>query len=324
MRCVGQGFACSVDILLAFGSESRFTAAMSEVQVGNLFEGVNAQGYWERIARLALVAACRTIDQHRTRFSRKDFTQRQLLAILVLMKLNKTTYRGIGRLIASMPGVRDVLDLPHMPHWSTLHKFATRRCTVSMINDVLAGLASDLVQATGGGKREQAMDSTGIDSSCASRYYRGRTGVQTSRYVKVSVAVICGAFLPTTVIADWGPTLDKEQAVQLAEQAVRAAPTSRVLADRGYDLERLHVVLREVHGVDSAVPPVPRWGQVKSKYRSMLQGPIAGYGRRWHVETFMSMLKRLTGSTTMARGATRPLIDGALKVLAVAIHIAPA
>ncbi|MBX9736496.1 MAG: transposase [Phycisphaerales bacterium] len=296
---------------------------MKELNAGNLFERTSADGYWERVARAAVVASCRAVEQHRTRFSRKDFSQPQLLAILVLMKLNKATYRGIVALLEAMPGVRDMLGISRVPHWSTLHKFATRRCTIQMVNDILACLARDLVEANGGGHREQAMDSTGIDSSCASRDYRGRTGILGARYFKASVAVICGMFLPTTVIADWGPTLDKEQAVQLGEQAVLAVPTSRVLADRGYDLEELHAVLREKHGVDTAVPPVPRWGQVKSKYRSTLQGTIPGYGRRWHVETFMSTLKRRTGPATNARGATRPLIDTAVKVLATAIHIAP-
>lgn len=296
---------------------------MNQQDAGNLFERTEACGYWERVARAALVASCRAVEQYRTRWSRKDFSQRQFLAILVLMKLNKTTYRGVVGLLGAMPGVRDVLQLSRVPHWSTLHKFATRRCTVAMINDVLARLACDLVDATGGGKREQAMDSTGIDSSCASRYYRGRTGVLGAKYVKASVAVVCGMFPPTTVMVDWGPTLDINQAVPLAERAVSVVPTSRILADRGYDLERLHVVLREVHGVESAVPAVPRHGVVKSKYRSTMTGPIKGYGRRWHVETFMSMLKRLTGAATIARGPANPLLDTAIKVLAVAIHIAP-
>lgn len=293
------------------------------VSSGGLFEVSSAHGYWERVARAALVAACRTIEQHRTRFSRKDFSQRQLVAILVLMKLNKTTYRGVVDLLDSMAGVRDVLQLSRVPHWSTLHKFATRRCTIEMVNDILARLARDLVELDGGGQREQVLDSTGIDSSCASRYYRGRTGQLEARYVKVSLAVVCGLFVPTTVLIDWGPTRDTKQAVQLAEQAVAAVPTRRVLADRGYDLERMHTLLRETHGVETAVPAVPRRGVVKSKHRSTLTGPIEGYGRRWHVETFMSMLKRLTGPATTARGTTRPLIDTALKVLAVAIHIRP-
>lgn len=305
--------------------------------VGNLFERADADGYWERlartalvarVARTALVACCRTIEQYRTRWSRKDFSQRQLLATVVLMKLHKTTYRGIVRLLKSMPGVREVLGLSRVPHWSTLHTFATRRGTIEMVNDVLARLAHDLIDADGGsvgdaGRREQAMDSTGIDCSCASRYYRGRTGKHEAKYVKASAAVVCGLFVPTTVIADWGPSLDKKQALALAGQAVRAVPTSRVLADRGYDLEALHVMLNEEYGVACAVPPVPHHGSVKSPYRSKVPATIRGYGRRWHVETFMSLLKRLTGPATNARGALRPLIDTALKVLATAIHIAP-
>lgn len=294
---------------------------MDEPTVGTLFERTSAGGRWERIARAALVASCHAIEQHRTRFSRKDFSQRQLLAILVIMKLQKTTYRGVVDLLAAMPGVRDVLQLSHVPHWSTLHKFATRRCTIEMINAVLARLACDLIELDGGHAREQAMDSTGIDSTCASRYYTSRAGTHESRYVKLSLAVICGMFLPTVVLSEWGPSPDRDRGIELAERAIHAAPTRRIIADKGYDLERLHEVVRERHGVDTAIPPVPRHGKVQTRYRAMLQGEIPGYGRRWHVETFMSTLKRLTGPATIARGRTRPLIDAALKVLAVAIHI---
>lgn len=289
--------------------------------VAPIFAPVPGDGYWERAARAALVAGCRVLDRYRTRSSRHDFTQRQLLATLVLMKLLKTTYRGIVEALRSMPGVRDVLGLDKIPHWTTLHKFATRRCDAGLVNLVLARLALDLV-GRGGAACDQALDSTGIDSSCASRYYRGRAGALEARYVKASVAVICSWFLPTVVIADWGPTPDATQALTLAARAVDAVPTRRVLADRGYDLEALHVLLREQRGVESVVPAVPRRGVVKSPHRARMTGRLEGYGRRWHVETFISMLKRLTGPGTNARGPVRPLTDTALKVLAVAIHIA--
>jgi hypothetical protein len=295
---------------------------MSTEGIGNLFERSEGVTQFERLARVAHVAACRAVPTYRTRHSRHDFTQPQLLAIIVLQKSFDLTYRQIYDMLKSMPGVREVLGLPSVPHWTTLQKFATRRCSIELINDILARLARDVVEADGGGKREVAMDSTGIDSSTASRYYRGRTGQNEAKYVKVSLACVVGLLVPCTVMCAWGPTLDHQDAIALASKAVSAVPTSCLLADKGYDLEALHVLMRETHGVDTKVPPVPRQGVVKSKYRSTLVGKIDGYGRRWHVETVMSILKGRTGEATRARGETRPLLDAALKVLATAIIIA--
>lgn len=290
---------------------------------GNLFERSDGVTQFERLARVAHVAACRAVPTYRTQKSRHDFTQPQLLAILVLQKSNDLTYRQVTEMLRAMPGVREVLGLASVPHWTTLHKFATRRCTIELINGILARLARDVIEADGGGKREVAMDSTGIDSSTASRYYRGRTGQKEARYVKASLACVVGLLVPCVVMCGWGPTLDRDDAIELASRAVTAVPTSCILADKGYDLEALHVLMRERHGVDTKVPPIPRKGVVKSRYRSTLTGQIEGYGRRWHVETVMSILKGRTGEATRARGQTRPLLDTAVKALATAMIIAP-
>lgn len=292
---------------------------------GNLFERSDGLTQFERLARVAHVAACRAVPTYRTEKSRHDFTQPQLLAILVLQKSFDMTYRQVTEMLRAMPGVREVLGLASVPHWTTLHKFATRRCTIELINDILARLARDMIEADGvggGGRREVAMDSTGIDSSTASRYYRGRTGQNEARYVKVSLACVVGLLVPCVVMCGWGPTLDRDDAIELASRAVMAVPTSCILADKGYDLEALHVLMRERHGVDTKVPPIARKGVVKSRYRSTLTGQIEGYGRRWHVETVMSILKGRTGEATRAHGQTRPLTDAALKVLATAMIIA--
>jgi transposase len=44
------------------------------------------------------------------------------------------------------------------------------------------------------------------------------------------------------------------------------------------------------------------------------------YGRRWHVETFMSGLKRLTLSHLRARLQTALFTEAAIRILAYTIH----
>jgi hypothetical protein len=45
-----------------------------------------------------------------------------------------------------------------------------------------------------------------------------------------------------------------------------------------------------------------------------------GYGRRWHVESYFSGLKRMMGSTLASRTETTMVNETAFKVLAYAIH----
>ena len=49
-------------------------------------------------------------------FSRKDFTQHQLFAILVLRQFFKTDYRGIYRFLEDLADLHEVLGLEKVPH----------------------------------------------------------------------------------------------------------------------------------------------------------------------------------------------------------------
>ncbi len=292
-------------------------------QSPSLFEGSFPVGYWERVATLAISIGCRTIEPYRTRFSRQDFTRRQLLAILVLRALQDTTYRGVCDFLHAAPGVREALGIKSVPHFTTLQKFAEREqigeIVQAMIADLIARTPRDEVRGV-----EVAIDSTGFASTCASRHYASKRFKKESKYVKASVAVVCGVILPCALIVDWGPTLDITQGYELADMAAKVAKPQRLYADKGYDSEALHVLLRDTHGVESVIPPFPRGsnGRILTPYRSKLdkEGLTGHYGRRWEVESFFSGCKRITGQSVRARGTVRPLAEVAIKILAYALH----
>ena len=60
------------------------------------------------------------------KFSRRDFTQHQLFALLVLKQFFKTDYRGIVQMLAEWSDLRVLLGLSKLPHYSTL-KYAHDR-----------------------------------------------------------------------------------------------------------------------------------------------------------------------------------------------------
>jgi hypothetical protein len=79
-----------------------------------------------RLAREALRAGEAALPAYSSRFSRHDFTQPQLFALLTLRQFLKTDYRGVVTLVAEWGELRRALGLRKMPHYSTLC-YAERR-----------------------------------------------------------------------------------------------------------------------------------------------------------------------------------------------------
>lgn len=78
------------------------------------------------LARTALQVARAALPAYSSRFSRKDFTQHQLFALMVLMTDLKTDPRGITAIVADWSDIRAVLGLSHVPHHTTIYKAQQR------------------------------------------------------------------------------------------------------------------------------------------------------------------------------------------------------
>ena len=72
------------------------------------------------VAQEALRLAQEAIPAYSSKFSRKDFTQHQLFAVLALKTFLKTDYRGVIALLEDFAELRDDLGLDKIPHYSTL------------------------------------------------------------------------------------------------------------------------------------------------------------------------------------------------------------
>ena len=79
-----------------------------------------------RVARAALTVGQATLPVYGSRTSRKDFTQPQLFALLVLRQFLRTDYRGVVTLVGEWSELRQTLGLSKVPHYSTL-AYASRR-----------------------------------------------------------------------------------------------------------------------------------------------------------------------------------------------------
>ncbi len=78
------------------------------------------------VAREALRLAKDALPAYSSKYSRKDFTQHQLFAVLALKAFLKTDYRGVAQFLADFAEIRSDLGLAEVPHYSTLC-YAERR-----------------------------------------------------------------------------------------------------------------------------------------------------------------------------------------------------
>jgi transposase len=278
----------------------------------------------EAVAALAMKLGGRHLADYGATRSRHDFTQRQLMSCLILRAYLKTTYRGVLEHLRSCPALRRELGLEErLPHYSTLAKFSTRSQVLLIADAIIQQIGKAAVAADPQGQFA-AMDSTGLERTAASIYYQTRSGKRRQQWVKLSAIVLCGSLLPLSITLDWGPSSDLCQVPALISKAKEIAQPAKLYADRGYDAESTHQLIRD-WGVESVIRPnLRRSGAIRTGYWRPQMTPdylkSAGYNKRWAVESFFSALKRMMGSTLKARRPDQMLAEAALKVLAYALH----
>lgn len=268
--------------------------------------------------------ARRCVSTYGSRRSRHDFTQPQLIACLVLKMVTKNDYRGICELLTLAPALREAIGLEKVPHWTTLQKCMAKPQIPEIIDSMIGEVVREIAGSSKDFAHDVAVDSTSLHNSNASIHYETRrsTGGKARKAVKVSVAIVCGALVPVALMVDIGSSSDMKQMPALMDQVEARIKPRRLLADAGYDAEWVHEVCREQWKTESLIPPVShaRDGTIKTKWRKLMQDLPAAYGRRWHVESFFSAMKRTTLASLSSRSRTTLIAEASMKVLAYAIR----
>jgi hypothetical protein len=78
------------------------------------------------LARKALQVASDAIPAYSSKYSKRDFTQHQLVAMLALEQFLKTDDRGIVAYLADWSDLREALQLKKLPHPTTLFQARKR------------------------------------------------------------------------------------------------------------------------------------------------------------------------------------------------------
>src|SRR5277367_5620960 len=159
----------------------------------------------ERMAELAMGLGQKHLADYGAVRSRHDFTQRQLMSCLILRAYLKTTYRGLVDLLSGHESLRGILGMEEkLPHYTTLQKFSARKDVLAVADAMIAQIGAAALR--GAGKRTAiAIDSTGMETTTASAHFTSRAGRQRRKWVKLSMAVVCGSLFPLGLVLDWGP-----------------------------------------------------------------------------------------------------------------------
>jgi hypothetical protein len=274
------------------------------------------------VARFSMIACRRHMSTYSHAKSKHTFTQAQLMTCLVLKSYLNTTYRGIVELLALSDQLREAMGLSIVPVHTTLKMFADRAATPELLDGIIGQVLQQVREQSGLPVSEIAVDSTGVECSPASQHYQMRIGRKRGRYVKVMLAVACGSLIAVSASASIGPSNDCADCWNvLWNTSGRCSPHSAYL-DSGFDGERVHSFFRDGMGCCSFIPPVVRAkdGRVHSRHRSKCVRLPKSYGRRWHVESFISGMKRMCGSAVRARGESAMIREALLKVLAYTVY----
>jgi len=275
------------------------------------------------VMRLALIVSRRQLNDYSCPKSKHIFTQPQLLACLILKSYKKLSYRGTTELLEASDGLRAVLGLQEVvPAHTTLLEFSKRTLSPELL-DTLVGQLLGLLQENGLVVKEVAIDSTGVETSSASAHFVSRSKRKRDGYVKLSFAVACTSIVLVSLAISVGPCNDLCEASEVMFKASGRCTPDWTLMDSGYDAERMHT-FSAGWGAMSYIPPVPKTkdGTIKSGQGRIRCGEHRPYlaGKRWHVESFISGMKRTCGSTLAARSEPALKVEAGLKALAYAIR----
>ena len=218
------------------------------------------------------------IRKYSSKFSRRTYTQWQLLTLLCIMKRYRLKYREFVEILQLMPELAQFLELKKIPHWTTLNKFFLR-----MKNAMLAFL----VELSACAKRiEASIDASGYDRHYASKHYVRRCKM-TFGDLKVTKIIDVQRLSVHRIHCTTTRRHDSQIILPLVGRT--AASLLSLHGDAGYDAKFIRDSLRS-QGTRPVIKHRVFWNIDKAH-----NARLKNYGKRSMSETVNSMMKRKYG-----------------------------
>jgi len=253
-----------------------------------------------RFAHVALDVAQSTVPRYRTRFSKHQFTQPQLLAILCLMRYEDWTFREAEVRLAEHAELRRALRLGSVPDYTTLYRFL-RRLDESAITHSLNEVVRRMALPGPRRRAQVAVDATGLAQGAVSTFFVRRMYHHTQQplpwrhWLKWLAVVDLKRQLILAQSARQAPWNDCANLPGLVAQAHAHTPIGCVLADAEFDSERNHTFVRQQLHALSIIPAKrgkKTWRIHGVRAQMRADFPRQKYCRRALIETVFSVAKR--------------------------------
>ncbi|WML67430.1 MAG: hypothetical protein METHP_00961 [Methanoregula sp. SKADARSKE-2] len=193
-------------------------------------------------AALSIVKAIR-ISQYSCKYSKKVYTQYQLLALILFKDYRNQHYRDFIEDVGDMESIQDELGLSVVPHFTTLQKFFSR--IKSLYLRYAFGKTLSLLYSNDNPIPITAIDSSGFTSGYSSHYYSARTGKIRKHFLKISISVDTDTQVITGFIASKSRAHDTRHATKLLRQCHKIRRSECYVMDRRYGSEAIHRQIRE-------------------------------------------------------------------------------
>jgi hypothetical protein len=253
-------------------------------------------------ARIALQVCRAVLPRYRSRFSKHQFTQPQLLAVLCLMRYEDWTFREAEVRLGEHRELRQTLGLSSVPDFTTLYRFLQRLDDATIDRAVGETVRQLRGQHKKGRRRARvAVDATGLAQGAVSTFFvrrmhhHGQKPLPWRHWLKWVVVVDLDQQFLLSQIARRGPWNDCANLPTVVEAASEQTRIGLVLADAEFDSEKNHTYIRQRLGAQSVIPAKRgkktwRLHGVRAQMRRAF--PQRLYRRRSLIESLFSSVKR--------------------------------
>lgn len=264
----------------------------------------------------------RRLPNYSSKFSKRMFTQRQLMTLYILKQKSKLSYEDFIDDFRTRDSAIADLQLKKLPSASTLKMFV-RRVELGVFEEMIA----DCINLTRKRNLETAVDATGFQVEDGSYSYLKRLGLATKKRknLKLSGCVETNKHLFLSVKIRKKNRHDNVDFKPLMRKAKKNTKKKIILSvgDKAYDDEKNHE-FAEQEGFEHIAPlkhKVPVW-RTRGTHRKKLRRnfPKKKYHRRSIIENMFFCVKRLCGKVVRAKEWVMQKKELLAKVLAYNIH----